>query len=186
MVRRLSLGIIVCALLLTVGVKASLAAGRCADPPETLGDFQTDFAGSPPPEETFTVGDGEPARLADYAGAGVVLNFWATWCAPCIEEMPALDRLSAMADPAVLRILTVSSDRGGAPVVRRFYARQGIEALPVALDEKSRLAREFGVLGLPTTILLDGSGQEAGRVIGIAEWDHPDTVAFLKDCIGDG
>lgn len=184
MVRRLSFGMIACALLLTAGVKASVAAGRCADPPETLGNFQTDFAGTPAPEATFTVDDGEPARLADYAGAGVVLNFWATWCAPCIEEMPALDRLSAATDPDALRVLALSADRGGAAVVRRFYARKSLAALPVALDEKSRLAQEYAVRGLPTTILLDADGLEAGRVVGVAEWDHPDTVAFLKACIG--
>lgn len=183
MVCRFVFGVFVLALLLTEPAKASLAGGRCDGAPEALGNFDTESRGTTAPATGFLIEDSKEASLADYQGAGVVINFWATWCAPCVKEMPALDRLSVMADPETFRVLTLSTDRGGESVVREFYKRTEISSLPVALDDKSRVARAFGVLGLPTTILLDGEGVEVGRVTGIAEWDHPDTLAFLNRCL---
>ena len=97
--------------------------------------------------------------------------------------MPALDRLAAAADGHGLRVLALSADRGGAPVVRNFYEVNGIGHLPVAFDTQSRVARAVGVDGLPTTVLYNAAGREVGRVVGVAEWDAPAALDFLGDCL---
>ena len=114
-----------------------------------------------------------------------MLNFWATWCAPCVKEMPALDRLAATGAERNLQVLALSADREGAPVVRRFYDVNAIKHLAVAVDKLSRVSRAVDVGGLPTTVLYDVQGREVGRVVGVAEWDAPDTVAFLGRCLAN-
>ena len=113
----------------------------------------------------FTAGDGTTRTLADYSGRVVVLNLWATWCVPCVREMPALDDLAKFGAKDGIVVLPVSSDRGGAAVVQRFYTDQGIKNLPVLLDPGSRMAHGLGVNGIPTTFLIDRNGF-AGRVAG--------------------
>ena len=135
------------------------------------------------PEVAFVDGDGTRRGLADFRGKGVVLNFWATWCVPCVAEMPSLDRLQARLANRGVVVLALSSDRGGAPVVRGFFARHGIEHLSVALDEGLQAARALGVQGLPTTVLIDAEGRERGRLVGAAEWDSAEAVALTEDCL---
>lgn len=120
--------------------------------------------------------DGEHP-LADWRGKWVVLNFWATWCAPCREEMPSLDRLQvAMPDIAVLPVAT---GRNSVEGIARFYEEAGVTALPVLRDPKSDLARNVGVLALPVTIIVNPEGQEVARLIGDAEWDGESAKAVL-------
>ncbi len=145
--------------------------------------FQPAAAQAPLPEVPFVDGDGTARTLADFKGHGVVLNFWATWCVPCVAEMPALDRLRARLAGRGIEVLALSSDRGGAPVVRAFFAKHGINHLPVTLDEGLRAARALGVQGLPTTVLIDGAGRDRGRLVGAAEWDSEDAVALAEDCL---
>jgi thiol-disulfide isomerase/thioredoxin len=136
-----------------------------------------------PPDVPFVDGDGRARTMADLKGRGVVLNFWATWCVPCVAEMPALDRLQARLAKSGIEVLALSSDRGGAPVVQAFFARHDIDHLPVALDQGMRAARALGIQGLPTTVLIDGAGREMGRLLGAAEWDSADAVALVEDCL---
>ncbi|MDX5350270.1 MAG: TlpA family protein disulfide reductase [Paracoccaceae bacterium] len=120
--------------------------------------------------------DGEHS-LADYRGKWVVLNFWATWCAPCRREMPSLDRLqAALPDIAVVPVAT---GRNAVPGIERFYAEAEVQLLPVLRDPKSELARGMGVMGLPVTVILNPEGQEVGRLIGDAEWDSDSAKAIL-------
>ncbi len=122
--------------------------------------------------------DGEVSRtIADYRGSGVVMNFWATWCAPCVREMPSLDRLQAKV-PGI-RVLGLSVDRGGAPVVENFYRQHGIANLDVLADRGGKLMRKLRVRGLPTTLLIDADGNEVGRVVGPAEWDQGPLRALI-------
>lgn len=147
--------------------------------------FQPSSAPTSLPELTFVDGDGRTRGLADFRGHGVVLNFWATWCVPCVAEMPSLDRLQARLAARGIEVLALSSDRGGAPVVQAFFNRHGIERLSVALDQGLRAARGLGVQGLPTTVLIDGEGREMGRLVGAAEWDSAEAVALVTDCLVD-
>ncbi len=146
--------------------------------------FQPAEDPAPLPEVPFLDGDGTARTLAGFKGQGVVLNFWATWCVPCVAEMPALDRLRARMAGRGIEVLALSSERGGAPVVQAFFARHGIQHLPVALDQGLRAARALGVQGLPTTVLIDRAGRDRGRLIGAAEWDSADAVALVEDCLG--
>ena len=111
----------------------------------------------------MTDGDGKPVTLQDFAGQVVLLNFWATWCAPCVREMPSLDRLQAKLGGEGLAVVTVSRDRGGANVVMPFYERLELTNLGVYLDPKGAFSRAFKVRGLPTTILIDREGRVVGE-----------------------
>lgn len=154
----------------------------CSNPPPALGRFQKSD-GSPAPETPFLVDDQEERTFADFAGTALVVNLWATWCAPCVTEMPALNRLNAAVADDGIAVLPLSADREGARVVKAFYGANGIDALPVMVDRMGKVARTLGVPGLPTTVLYDRTGQEVGRVIGIAEWDTPEAIAFLRACL---
>jgi thiol-disulfide isomerase/thioredoxin len=120
--------------------------------------------------------DGEHS-LADYKGKWVVLNFWATWCAPCRREMPSLDRLQA-AMPEIA-VVPVATGRNAIPGIERFFAEAEIKGLPILRDPTSVLARGMGVMGLPVTVILNPEGQEVARLIGDAEWDSDSAKAVL-------
>jgi thiol-disulfide isomerase/thioredoxin len=121
--------------------------------------------------------------LPDYAGQGVLVNFWATWCAPCVAEMPSLAALAAALAPHRVVVLPVSSDRGGAPVVTKWYADRQIEGLPVLLDAKGAMARAWGVRGLPTSVVIDRQGREVARLEGAVDWAGPDVVAAIRGLV---
>jgi thiol-disulfide isomerase/thioredoxin len=121
---------------------------------------------------------GADRGLAEWHGKWVVLNFWATWCAPCRKEMPSLDRL-ALAVGDDVAVVTVATGRNPPAAVARFFTEIGVQNLPVLLDPKTALARQMGVIGLPLTVVLNPDGQEVARLIGDAEWDGPDARAML-------
>jgi thiol-disulfide isomerase/thioredoxin len=130
------------------------------------------------PEAVLLDGAEAEHTLAEYQGKWVVLNFWATWCAPCRAEMPSLDRLQvAMPDIAVVPVAT---GRNAVAQIEKFYTEAGVVNLPVLRDPKSELARGMGVLGLPVTVILDPQGREVARLIGDAEWDSPAALTVLK------
>ncbi len=135
---------------------------------------------APPPEAGFTDADGTMRHLSDFAGKGVVVNLWATWCVPCVAEMPALQAMAAALATDGIVVLPLSSDRGGAEVVRRFYVGHGVTTLPIWLDPKGELARAWGARGLPTTIIIDRQGRERGRLEGAVDWAAADALAGIK------
>ena len=158
-------------------------ANSCAAVPDALAKFEPAEAAAPA-DLTGFLEDGErQATLGDWRGKGIVVNFWATWCAPCVEEMPALDELHADLAGDGIAVLAVSADRGGADVVQTFYERNGIEHLTVLTDARNRMAQSLNVFGLPTTILFDREGREVGRVLGPAEWNDFEVAAFLRACL---
>jgi thiol-disulfide isomerase/thioredoxin len=116
--------------------------------------------------------------LSEYKGKWLVLNFWATWCAPCREEMPSLQRLGA-AMPEIA-VVPVATGRNMPEMIKKFYTEAGITALPTLRDPKSALAHQMGVLGLPVTVIVNPEGLEVARLIGGAEWDSPDALAVLR------
>ena len=134
----------------------------------------------PVPEIQFENGQGEAIGLADFRGKIVLLNIWATWCAPCRREMPTLDRLQAELGSPDFEVVALSIDRKGVPAVQEFYAELGLETLPIYVDETGAAQRALSVFGLPTTLLLDRDGNEIGRLLGPAEWDSPEMVSFFR------
>ncbi len=134
----------------------------------------------PLPEFSFTDAEGRERRVADFPGQALVVNFWATWCPPCVAEMPALDRLHAMLRGDGIEVLALSSDRGGRGAVEPFYQRNSLKNLGVWLDPRGAAGRAFAVRGLPTTVMIDRSGAEVARAEGAAEWDAAPTVAAIR------
>ncbi len=132
------------------------------------------------PPLRFSDGDGNPADLA--RGRVVLLNIWATWCAPCRQEMPALDRVQALLAAEGLHVVALSIDKGAAavPAVKAFYASLGIRHLGVYNDPEGEAGYELGVPGVPVTFLLDRDGREIGRLVGPAEWDGAEAVALIR------
>lgn len=135
----------------------------------------------PLPEIEFEDGNGEALTLADLRGKTVLLNIWATWCVPCREEMPTLDALEAALGGPAFEVVPLSVDRAGPEVVRKFYAEIGIEHLGLYIDASMRASFDLQAPGLPTTLLIDSEGRELGRLVGPAEWDTPEMIAFIKN-----
>ena len=142
-------------------------------------------APEPLPALTFQTMDGREASLANYAGKVIVLNLWATWCAPCREEMPSLDRLQTRFADRDLAVLALSVDRAGPERVQQFLDEVGVKQLHVYRDPKAAATRALRVPGLPATLLVDRRGNEVGRVLGIAEWDGPAAVAAVEKLLAE-
>lgn len=149
-------------------------------------NFLLDSSPDPAPDIAFAAADGSPRTLSDFHGEWVLLNLWATWCGPCRREMPSLDRLQAMMAGEGLRIVALSQDRTGIAEVAAFYAELGLESLDLYIDETARSQFQFGVTGLPATILLDPSGYVVGKMPGPAEWDSPEAVALFRHFLNGG
>ncbi|KSV92960.1 MULTISPECIES: TlpA disulfide reductase family protein [Sinorhizobium/Ensifer group] len=167
-------------LLFAILAVIGLAGPGIAGPP---GNFVLHDAPVAVPALQFTDGDGQPRSLADFRGKVVLLNIWATWCLPCRKEMPTLDRLQAALGGDKFEVVALSIDRGGADAVKKFYAEIGIQHLAIHVDTSSQVGFALATAGLPTTLLIDADGRELGRLIGPAEWDAPDMVAFLKSIV---
>lgn len=130
-------------------------------------------------DENFVAPDGSKTRISTYRGKVVVLNFWATWCGPCVSELGSLDRLARTSDPKRLVVLAVAQDKGGALVAKPFLDRLAMKALKANSDPNGTLMRRFAARGLPTTLILNPQGEIVGRVEGAAEWDRPAMKAYL-------
>jgi len=169
---------IVAALVVVASILGS-AAIRADEPGGVkLGEFIPAASPQPAPEIAFTDTAGKPVALADFKGRFVLLNLWATWCQPCLKEMPSLAALQARLGPA-LTVVAVSEDRGGADIVAPFIARLGLDKLSIYLDPKSAAIHAFAARGLPTSFVIDGGGEVLGKVEGGADWDSDAMRAAL-------
>jgi len=159
---------------------AMLAVAQPATATEAPQNFAVLDTPETVPEISFTDAAGQPKTLADYSGKVVLLNIWATWCAPCRKEMPTLDRLQAKLGGPDFEVVALSMDRKGPDIVKKFYAEIGVTHLALNIDTSAKAMFALNALGLPMTLLIDRDGKEIGRLIGPAEWDAPDMVDFIR------
>jgi thiol-disulfide isomerase/thioredoxin len=127
--------------------------------------------------------DGAPTTLRASDGALRLVNFWATWCAPCREEMPAIEALrDDMADDG-LEVILVATGRNSPEAIAAFFAQEGL-SMETALDPGSTLARAMGVPGLPVTLIVSREGKEIARLLGGADWNSHSAKAIISDLLG--
>ena len=131
------------------------------------------------PEITFNDASGKTLTLADFKGKVVLLNLWATWCAPCREEMPALDRLQKEMGGDSFEVVALSLDRKGAEASQKFLTETNATNLKLYIDSSAKQGTVLKIVGMPTTILIDKEGREVGRLAGPAEWDSEDAKALI-------
>jgi len=135
-------------------------------------------------EKTFDAENGTKMTLADYEGQYVLLNFWATWCAPCRKEMPMLSDLQAKFGGDDFQVVTLATGRNAPPAMKKFFDEIGVDNLPLHRDPQSAVARDMAVLGLPVTALIDKNGNEIARLTGDADWSSDNAKAILRNVIG--
>src|SRR3954469_21456367 len=141
---------------------------------KSAGPFERALAPKALPDLRFNDGAGRARSLADFRGKVVLLNVWATWCEPCREEMPALDRLQEKLGGERFQVIALSIDQQGAPIAQKFYSQVGIKRLPLYIDPTAKAAFVLDAPGLPATLLLDRKGREIGRHLGAVKWDAPE------------
>ncbi len=132
------------------------------------------------PEIEVVGASGETTTIGDFGGSVVVLNFWATWCAPCIKEMPSLDRLQQTFDPEDVRVLAVATGRHSVPKVERFLEQNDIRTLQILYDRKTKMSGALSVISIPVTVLIDRNGFEVARFIGDTEWDSAESIRVIE------
>lgn len=123
---------------------------------------------------------GQETDLSTYRGKTVVLNFWATWCAPCRKEMPSLSELQDELGDETLEVVTIATMRNSPKSIQSFFEKIGVSNLSQHNDPKGALSRSMGVLGLPTTLIISKSGEEIGRLLGDADWASPEAIALMS------
>ena len=167
----------------------TLAAGLIGGKPraQELQDLATALVPVDPPvaapDIEFISADGKPHRLAEFRGHGMVINLWASWCVPCVEELPSLAALSKTLAPDDIAVLALSSDRGGAQAVATYYQQHALTGLPVLLDPKSAAAHALHVRGIPTSVIIDKQGRERARLEGSADWSAPAAAAIVRKLV---
>jgi thiol-disulfide isomerase/thioredoxin len=199
---RLSVSVIVC-LLISGCDRQSAAPEQASRQSDAAGSTDGDTPPPPPhpgklsgrldisqrgaaaPEVSFIAPDGSAARLADFRGRPVLLNLWATWCAPCVVEMPMLDAL-ARREGKRLTVLAVSQDLDGMTKVAPFFARAKFARLQPYSDPQAGLGLGLQAASLPLTILYDSEGKEVWRVIGAMDWNGARAAALLAETLDAG
>ena len=159
-----------------------------ADMPDRtkLGEFVPSSQPFTAPAISLADTNGHSVELSELRGKLVLVNLWATWCEPCLREMPSLERLQSRLGERIA-VLAVSEDRGGNKTVEPFIAKLGLKSVKIYIDPKSEVGHAFGARGLPTSFLIDREGNVLGRVEGAAEWDSPKILGVLEPLLsGNG
>ena len=180
------------AVIAAVVVLAAIAAGvflyvnqpaavhEASGPPPALAPFT--LAAKPAAVPQVAIGDASGARLslASFKGKYVLLNLWATWCGPCVKELPALAKLKSAAGSEKFAVVAVDVGRNTAGEARDFLNAHAARALDTYVDTNTALLRAFNAFGLPLTVLIDPQGREIGRAVGPAQWDNKDAIDYFK------
>lgn len=175
-VLRLATGVVTAVALVGAVQAADLA--RLAT--GAMAEFKPAAPAKPVAEIAFEDKAGTPIGLDAFKGRVVLLNLWATWCAPCREEMPSLDRLQAALGSAEFEVVALSLDRAGRDKAKAFLDQIGIGHLAFYIDPTMKAGRALGATGMPTTILIGRDGRELGRLVGPAEWDAKEAQALIR------
>lgn len=157
--------------------RAELAAGLAKG---TMARFKRT---SPPklmPDLEFLNADDKTIRLTDLTGKTRLINLWATWCVPCVKEMPSLDNLQAALSKKAFLVLPISLDGPSKAKVAPFYKEQKLTNLDIFYDKGRKAMSVLAVSLLPTSILVDPAGRELGRLEGDADWDSPEGIALMR------
>ncbi len=134
-------------------------------------------------DQIFVKADGSDTTLANYQGKVILLNFWATWCAPCRHEMPMLSELQSMLGGDNFEVVTLATGRNMLPAMEKFFDEIGVSNLPLHRDPKQLVARDMAVLGLPATVLIDVDGREIARLQGDADWSSENARAIISTVV---
>ena len=143
------------------------------------GRLDRSYAGTPAPDAIIRDPDGEAVTLADFRGKPLLVNLWATWCAPCVVEMPSLDALAAR--DAGLEVLALSQDVGGPEKVDAFFEQRQFAELEPYVDPELAVMSELRISTLPTTILYDAEGREVWRITGMEDWTGSRAARLLRE-----
>ena len=135
------------------------------------------------PDIVFYDEANNPVKLDRWRGKVVVLNIWATWCPPCVKEMPTLDRLQQKLGGDFFQVVVLSVDEAGVKAVKQFFKQTRVKNLDIHMDPGFKAAGALNALGLLTTLLIDVQGREMGRLVGDAEWDTPEMIGFFRKII---
>jgi thiol-disulfide isomerase/thioredoxin len=139
---------------------------------------------APAPDLQFTDASGKPLTLASFRGSGLVVNIWATWCGPCVAELPTFAAIGQNLAKSKILILPISVDLDGVKVVKPFYASHDIKNLPILLDPDGSVTGVLNAPGIPVTIIISPQGQIVGRLDGSANWNSPTTLALVRQLAG--
>ncbi len=171
--------------LLALSLALAAAGALAAPQAEAAAAFRfTPYpAPRPVPPLSFLDGKGQPTSLAAFRGKVVLLNIWATWCPPCVREMPTLNKLQKLLGGKEFAVVPLSVDRGGLFAVKSFYQDNFIDHLPIYVDPTTKVLDQLDILGTPTTILIDKQGREVARTLGPQDWDQPSVIAQLRHYI---
>ena len=140
----------------------------------------------PAPDIGFEDGAGVALNLSQWKGRVVLVNLWATWCAPCRKEMPALAQLQTKLGSKDFEVVAISIDRKGVEASSAFLKETGAEALKLYVEPSSKILNDLQALGLPATVLIDRQGREIGRLLGPAEWNSPEAVSLIQAALAEG
>ncbi|MFZ4859525.1 MAG: TlpA disulfide reductase family protein [Desulfuromonadaceae bacterium] len=132
-----------------------------------------------PDVSVVSIADGSTLKLSDLKGKVVLLNFWATWCPPCREEMPSMMKLNKFMAGKPFQLVTISIDEGGKPDIDAFFKESGF-FLPTYLDASGTSSKSYGVTGVPESFIIDKQGVLAKKIIGGFAWDSPEAVSFIE------
>jgi thiol-disulfide isomerase/thioredoxin len=164
------------------GEDTATANAAAAGETYPTGVLDRSHAGTPAPAVTFQDPYGRPARLSDFRGRPLLVNLWATWCGPCVVEMPSLDALARREGQAV-QVLALSQDlgEGARPKVADFFAARDFTRLEPYLDSELKVMTTLRIDTLPTTILYDAEGVEVWRMTGMADWESDRAARLLRE-----
>lgn len=161
------------------GVTRELATGA-------LAAFLVRPERKPVADIAFQDGEGKPLKISDWKGRVVLINLWATWCAPCRKEMPDLAELQKELGSEDFEVVAISVDRKGVEASAAFLKETGADNLKLYIEPTTAIVNDLQAIGLPATVLLDRQGNEIGRLLGPADWASPEAVALIKAALAEG